>query len=618
MNLGAPESGRAKEKGGGRTGTRNKVRRTKREKRLRLSIAGTVFGLIGLTALAFWTTLSRDTDLLDPTANVTSRERELVVDSPPIVFTDAAAELGIAMRHGPGDRSRTLPEDTGSGIAWGDVDGDGDFDLYVVNFAPIDSGTSSGLDGANRLFRNDGGRFVDITDQAGVGDAEGFGMGAYFADYDGDGDQDIYVTNFGPNRLYRNDGTGRFDDVAAEAGVDDGAWSTGAAWGDVDRDGDLDLFIANYVDYDTGGLSAAQLSTSGGGEATIPFTLNPNAFDPEPDRLFLNHGDGTFEEAAVALGLDDPQGRGFAVSLVDLDGDGWLDVYVNNDVSTNKLFRNVTGDMGDGVLAFLDLSTMTGVADPRGSMGLSVADLGDAVGGPPDGWPDLFITHWVAQENAVYFSTGHTGAGGAWEYRDRTRDLGIGEISTDVVGWASAFVDFDLDGLLDIAVANGNTLEVPDDPSRLQPQPLFLLWNDGARFHQIGSKAGPDVERKINARGMAAADFDSDGDVDLAVSVNRGAPLLLRNDTETENSSLSVRLDAPAALAIGARVELVTDKGSQIRWWGADVGFLGSHAAEMVFGLGEEDAARALMVRWVGGKETRLERIPAGTVRVSP
>ncbi len=589
---------------------------TKRERRLRASVAGTVFGLVGLTAAALWVSARQDTDLGDPNANVTSREREAVADAPPIRFSDVAAERGVIMRHGPGERGRTLPEDTGSGLAWGDIDGDGDFDLYVVNF-PGRLGAEPVPEGSNRLFRNDGGRFADVTEEAGVGDLDGFGMGAFFADYDADGDVDLYVTNLGPNRLFRNDGDGRFDQVAAAAGVDDPAWSTGAAWGDVDRDGDLDLYVANYVDYQEGGFGADQLSTSSGGEATIPFTLNPNAFDPVSNRLYLNRGDGTFEEVAAALGVDDPQGRGFAVTMCDLDGDGWLDLYVNNDVSTNRLFRNVAGDREDGTLAFQDLSTLTGIADPRGSMGLSVADLGDQSGGPPDGWPDLFITHWVAQENAFYFGAGRTGAG-AWEYRDRTRDLGLGEISTDVVGWGSVLADLDLDGRLDLAVANGSTLEMPDDPKSLQAEPPFLLWNDGSRFHDVASKAGPGVDRAIVGRGLAAADFDSDGDVDLAISVNRGAPILLRNETETGNRSLVVTLDAPASRAFGARVELVTRSGSQIRWWGADVGFLGSHAAEMIFGLGTATAAESLSVSWIGGGETRLEGVPAGAVRVRP
>jgi len=592
--------------------------RTARERKVWMSTVGTLLGLLGLGAGALWLANRRDTDLADPTAGLSAAEREeAAIDAPPIRFRDVAAELGVVMRHGPGPRGRTLPEDTGSGIAWGDVDGDGDFDLYAVNI-PGPWGAPADPTGLDRLFRNDGERFVDVSDAAGVADAQGFGMGAIFADYDADGDQDLYVTNLGPNRLLRNRGDGTFEDVAALAGVDDPSWSTGAAWGDVDRDGDLDLYVASYVVYDDGGLDADVLSEAAGGEATIPFTLNPNSFDAAPNRLYLNRGDGTFEDVAGSLGVDDPDGRSFAVALCDLDGDGWLDLYVNNDVSTNRLYRNRTGETPGGALAFQDFSTVTGVADPRGSMGLSIADLGAATGRDqtPDGLPDLFISHWVAQENALYLS--HAGPDGRWEYRDRIREARMAEISTDRVGWGSAWVDLDRDGFLDLAVANGSTLEMPDDPARLQPEPLFLLWNDGARFHDLAQAAGPDVAVPIDGRGLAAADYDGDGDVDLAVSVNRGAPRLLRNDTVTANRSLAVVLDAPAALALGARVA-VTPSGrmAQIRWWGADVGFLGSHAAEMVFGLGPAEGADA-SVRWLDGRVTRWTGLEAGRVRLGP
>lgn len=589
--------------------------RSARERKVWLSMAATVLGLAALTGAASWLAARRDTDLADPAAGLTAAEREAVaVDAPPIRFRDVAAEVGLVMRHGPGPRGRTLPEDTGSAIAWGDVDGDLDFDLYAVSF-PGPWGGAVDPAGGNRLFRNDGGRFVDVTDAAGVGDVEGFGMGATFADFDADGDQDLYVTNAGPNRLFRNRGDGTFEDVAAAAGVDDASWSTGAAWGDVDRDGDLDLYVANYVAYDDGGLSAGVLSEAAGGEATIPFTLNPNSFDPVPNRLYLSRGDGSFEDAAPALGVDDPEGRSFAVTLCDLDGDGWLDLYVNNDVSTNRLYRNRTGEAG-GTLAFQDFSTVTGVADPRGSMGLSVADLGGAADPAPDGLPDLFITHWVAQENALYLSL--RGPDGRWEYRDRIREARMAEISTDRVGWGSALVDLDRDGALDLAVVNGSTLEVPGDPTRLQPEPMFLLWNEGGRFHDVAAQAGPDIARPIDGRGLAAADFDADGDVDLAISVNRGAPRLLRNETETGNRSLTVILDGPPARALGARVVVTPAGGTpQIRWWGADVGFLGSHAAEMVFGLGRAEGA-AVGVRWLDGRETRWTNLAPGRVRLRP
>ncbi|MEE9522767.1 MAG: VCBS repeat-containing protein [candidate division NC10 bacterium] len=376
---------------GRRTGKPGNPRRRK----IWISLIATSSGLVVLGGFGYWLEVKRDTDLADARADVKAAFRHIIPEhAPALRFTNVADEAGIRMRHGPGERTRLLPEDTGSGIAWGDYDGDGDPDLYVVNF-PSDPNAPPGPEDRNRLFRNEGGRFVDATDEAGVGDPAGFGMGASFADYDQDGDLDLYVTNHGPNRLFRNRGDGSFEEVAASAGVDDPLWSTGVAWGDFDRDGDLDLYVCNYVRFDLQ-VNAEEVVSPPEWEG-IPFTLNPNSFDPQPNRLYRNQGDGTFEDVAPALWVDNPEGRSLAATFCDLDNDGWLDIYVNNDVSQNVLFRNLGGEVLPGGPHFAELSAMTGTADPRGSMGLSVGDV-SGEGGRPDGNPDLFITHWIAQE----------------------------------------------------------------------------------------------------------------------------------------------------------------------------------------------------------------------------
>jgi len=588
--------------------------RLSRKTKVWLSVGAMALGTGALVQLAFWAGERRETDLADPTAGITAEFRGGGVLLPEIRFRDVAAEMDVVMRHGPGLRGRLLPEDTGSGLAWGDYDGDGDWDLYVVN-DPGALGARPNPEGRNRLFRNDGARFTDVTEGAGVGDADGFGMGASFADYDGDGHVDLYVTNFGPNRLYRNRGDGTFEQVGRKAGVADPLWSTGAAWGDYDRDGDLDLYVCNYVDYvdyEDAGLGDAETLDVSGAYA-LPFALNPNSFSPAPNRLYRNRGDGTFEDVAARLRVDDSGGRSLAATFVDLDGDGWLDLYVNNDVSPNRLFRNLAPEFGTGgSLVFADLSTSTGTADPRASMGLSVAETGDMTG-TPDGLPDLFLTHWVAQENALYQSLM---TGGGLEYRDKSRQFNLGEISTDMVGWGSAFLDVDLDGRVDIAVANGSTLEQKDDPLTLIAQPLFLFWNDGQKFHDVAPKAGEVLARPHGARGLAAADFDGDGDVDLAVSVNRGSPLLLRNETQTDNHFLAVRLAASDAVRLGARVELEANGRRQYRWWGADVSFLSGHAPELVFGLGAASTVDRVSVTWSDGTTTVVSDVPAGRVKI--
>jgi len=526
-----------------------------------------------------------------------------IARSSPVRFTDVTAAAGLKMPTLELPRHRALPEDNGSGLAWGDYDGDGWADLYVVRHT-----------GGNRLFHNNGnGTFTDVTEKTHVSNPGDFGIGARWVDYDGAGRLDLYVTNRGPNRLYRNMGDGTFAEVGERAGVADPQWGAGTAWGDFDRDGNIDFYLCNYVNYDSDGAPSVQrMSTRDGYEA--PFTLNPNSYDPQPNRLFRNRGDGTFEDVTARCKVADPDGRSLGATFCDLDGDGWLDLYVNNDVSRDRLFRNLGGDFGpDTPVEFVDISAMAGTADPRGSMGLSVGEFGE-LGGNQDGLPDLFITHWVAQENALYES--RITAMGKLEYRDKTRDFGIGEISVDRVGWGCALADFDLDGRIDIAVANGSTLEQEDHPELLKPEPMFIFMNDGKGFRDVAALAGEATRKLYNARGLAVADFDHDGDVDIAIMTIEGTPVLLRNDTVTSNKSLTVYLDGKAAYSFGAKVDVVIAGRTQTRWWGADVSYASCHAAEMVFGLGTAGRADRVTVHWVDGKVSTLVHVPKGVVHI--
>ncbi len=584
----------------GRRGTNPRLRK------IWLSVSATAGGLVLLTAFAVLLARWRETDLVDPSKAIT-RAAELAIpaDAPQLALRDRARELGISMRHGPGPRHRQLPEDTGSGLAWGDYDGDGDFDLYLVNFPPPGADATAAAAASNRLYRNDGGHFVDVTAAAGVGDPQGFGMGASFVDFDGDGDLDLYVTNDGPNRLFRNAGDGRFEEVAARAGVADPAWSVGAAWGDYDRDGRLDLYVANYVHFLPNAASAA-LGEDPNWQA-VPYSMNPNAFDAEPNHLYHQRADHRFEELALPLGASDEGGRSLGATFVDSDGDGWLDLYVANDVSPDALLRNRGAELGEAL--FEDASAARGTADPRGSMGISVADVGSPAA-PADGLPDFLVTHWVAQENALFQTV--RGPGGGLEYRDRARQLGLGEVSLDRVGWGSAFVDLDADGRLDLVVANGSTLEErTGNPPGLIAQPLALFWNAGDHFVDLAPVAGEDAARPHVARGLAVADFDLDGDVDLAVAINRGEPLLLVEEAPLARGWLGVRLAGSPASAAGAELGLATPAGRQTVWWGADASYASGHAAERLFGLGSA-AAGDLSLRWAGHR--RLVRgLAAGT-----
>ena len=587
---------------------------SQRQRKIWLSVAYTLVGTALLTALAMWAADKRDTDLVDPTLGVTAGFKEAdQTDAPEIRFVDVARQAGVDLHHGLGPRSRILTEDTGSGLAWGDYDGDGDWDLYAVNFIGVRSVADSSL-GANRLFRNDKGHFTDITAATGVGDPTGFGMGATFVDYNADGHLDLYVTNYGANRLFRNRGDGRYDEVAAQAGVADSLWSTGVAWGDFNRDGELDLYVCNYLEYDATDL-ATDFTDHNGDRDAIPFSLNPNAFDPQPNHLYQNLGDGTFTEVAEASYVSNTAGRSLAATGCDLNGDGWLDLYVNNDVSTNKLYMNMGSYFAaDGLFHFADLAAITGTADPRGSMGLSVGEIG-AMDGTSDGLPDLFITHWIAQENALYKSVSN--AEGELEYRDKTRQFRLGEISIDMVGWGCALADFDLDGRPDIAVANGSTMEDKENPRYLKAEPILLFWNDGEKFHNLAAKAGDALAQDYWARGLAVADFDLDGDVDIAISVNRGQPLLLRNETASGHRSLKINLRGSPAQCFGAKVSVRVGDNLQTQWYGADVSFLGMHAAELVFGLGKEAQADTVKVQWADGNVVTFAELAAGTVDIA-
>ena len=580
---------------------------SKRVRRVWLSVAATIVltGLLGVGVL--WIDQLRNTDLADGSSGITNWEQDEELSArSPIRFTDVTHQWHLELPEHRAARRRVLTEDTGSGLAWGDYDNDGDWDLYVVRFPCPGEPPEFGW---NRLFRNDGDHFTDVTEAAGVADPEGFGMGAWFVDYDGDGDQDIFVTNYGPNRLFENQGDGTFVDVAERAGLADGAWSTGAAFADFDGDGRIDIYVCNYVDYVEVDLGET-IPSSQMGSAAVPFTLNPNSFDAAPNRLYHNEGDGRFVDVAKQLGVANPQGRSLAATFCDLNGDGWLDLYVNNDVSANKLYIHPgesDNTSNKTPRPFLDQSLMTGTADTRGSMGLSVGEFG-WMDDNADGLPDLFITHWVAQENALYVSLQDAGQ---ILYQDKTRQFGLAEVSTDAVGWGCVVADFDADGRDDLAIVNGSTLEVPSDEAQrtLKKQKMLLFWNQSDRFVAVAEHAGPAFRQRWSARGLAAADVDGDGDLDLAVSRNRGAPLLFRNDTTTDHRSLKVRLQGPAAACWGARVEVRMGSRMHVRWMGCDSSFLSMHAPELIFGLGDAQEVDRIDVRWADRTTSTLEHV---------
>jgi hypothetical protein len=333
----------------------------------------------------------------------------------------------------------------GSGVAVEDFDGDGSPDLFLVNLGPLGSEPPP-----CGLFRNLGGFRFERVDTPLPALA---GMGAAAADYDADGDFDLFVAGYGRSVLLRNDGGLRFADVTAASGVDVPGFATAACWGDADGDGDLDLYVCRYVAFDEG----MRPEESRRGSLTLPVTLNPSCFPAEPNLLFLNEG-GRFREAAAQLGVDNPGGKSLAALFADFDGDGTLDLYVANDVTDNAMLRGSRLRNGFGGQAggrYEDISHPSNTADPRGAMGLATADADS------DGDLDLFITHWKTEENALYVHEEGI------RFVDDSLRTYLGPPGYGLVGWATEFVDLDLDARPDLYVVNGSTFEVPEAPSKL-------------------------------------------------------------------------------------------------------------------------------------------------------
>ncbi len=533
--------------------------------------------------------------------------RNLPAEAPMPRFTDVTAAAGLAgFRSFAGDRTSQLPEDMGSGLAWGDFDNDGDDDLFLVS-----AGGALGLPetdlAPSRLYENLGdGTFRPVD---GFPDLRIRGMGAAWGDYDGDGWLDLAVSGYRALLLFRNR-EGRIEPAPALPAPEGGYWS-GVSWADFDGDRDLDLYVCGYVQYveDSGGVRRAteQYGT------TVPYTLNPASFEPEVNLLFRNDGGGRFTEVASLWGVSNPEGRSLGALWHDFDADGRLDLYVANDISDNALFMN----RGE---TFEEVGLSAWVADYRGAMGLTAGDWNR------DGDDDLFITHWIAQENALYDSrlvdmAGASAGDGTrpvqLTFTDQASPLGLGQIAIQRVGWGTEFADFDADGWLDLVVANGSTLEAAGEPKRLKPQPMMLFWNQqGRHFHDL-TALNEELARPRVHRGLALSDYDGDGDPDLLVMVLYEGVKLYRNDLESGNW-LGIKLrsrgtGAAPGFAEGSSVEVRA--GDQLlRRSLTRASYLSQSSRILHFGLGEAERADSVEVRWHGGGSQSFGPLAGGNV----
>ena len=517
--------------------------------------------------------------------------RKLPAGAPEPRFTDATKAAGLAsFRQFEGQRTSQLPEDMGSGVAWGDFDNDGLDDLFAVSAGgPLDAPKSQLA--PSELYRNLGdGRFEKVQD---FPDLRIHGMGAAWADYNNDSWLDLVVTGYDTIILFRNDHGHFVRDKSFPSPK--GFWA-GASWGDYNRDGYLDLYLCGYVKYNPG-QNANGSSTQFGLE--VPFTLNPASYEPERNLLFRNNGNGTFTEVAKESGVDNPEGRSLSALWHDFDGDGWPDLYVANDISENKLYLNRHG-------AFVDAGRGAWVEEYRGSMGLAAGDF------DRDGDDDLFISHWIAQGFALYQSLlseqKGMATGSDLHFTDVAANMGIGQPSLQQIGWGASFADIDSDGWPDLLVANGSTFEQKENsPRRLVPMSSFLFWNSQGNFFYDLAPWNRSFYQAHVSRGLATADYNNDGAVDVAIVDQGEGVRLLRNDIPQDNWA-EFRLHSrvpPSGNPVG-----FGDGATVIAWIGdvllrrtvGSSSYLSQDSHHVHIGLGSATKIDRLEVRWARGK----------------
>jgi hypothetical protein len=500
-----------------------------------------------------------------------------------------------------------LLDSAGSGAAFLDYDRDGRLDIYLVNGWRLE-GSRIAERGRNALYHGQpDGTFRDVTDEAGVGGEGHWGSGAFVADYDADGWPDILVTNFGPNVLYRNLGNGKFENVAAAAGIEAPGWNTGAAFFDADGDGDLDLFIAGYIEASMEQVLAARRTLSWKGVEMVAF--GPFGLKGAPDHFFRNEG-GRFVDATAAAGLEDRAlAFGFAVRALDVDDDGDVDLYVANDSDANYLYRNE----GRGV--FKDVAAWAGCGlDEKGAaqagMGLAAGDLTN------DGILDLFVTNFAED-----FSTLYAGLGDGL-FDDASRPSGIGPLTYTSLSWGTAAADLDNDADLDLVVVNGHIYPQVDrhpEHGATYAQRRLLAENRGARasplFRDVTGTAGPGFAETSSGRGLAAGDYDNDGDLDLLITNLDGPPSLLRNDSAA-GSWLIVSLTGARGEPnpIGTIVTVQAGGRTQRRDVASGDSFMSTHDPRPHFGLGQAEVVEQVDVRWPDGSHTLVKDVKARQV----
>ena len=543
---------------------------------------------------------------------------------PKVVIADATAESGLAFTHVNGARGKKyLPETMGAGVVLFDCDGDGKLDVYFVQGAEWPGSGPAGADSngtlpqkpTGKLFRNLGGlKFQDVTHEAGL-DVPFLGMGATAADYDGDGDEDLFVTALGPYHLFRNDGPGKdgvphFTDVAGQAGLetttwkdkkgkDHPSWSTSAAWLDYDGDGVLDLFVCHYVHWS---IDNDVFDTMNGRDKAY---TQPTKYESDCCRLFRGKGDGTFEDVTVKAGLEKNDAKALGVAVADLNGDGRPDIAVANDTQPNYLFVSEPGGKYQDA-AFEAGVAKDGFGRARAGMGIAMASLMN------DGRYTISIGNFSGEQVSMYTQTGPD-----IFFVDQAAPMRVGPATELALKFAVLFCDYDLDGRQDMLVCNGH-IEPDIQTVRKETsyeEPTQLFWNCGkSTFAEVSRECGEALQKKLVARGAAAGDLDGDGDLDFVITQNGRSALLLRNDEATGNGWLRTRLQGSGRNrdALGATVTIKTAAGEITRDVETGSSYLSQCDVAPTFGLGPGVKSAAdgkatwppvdAVVKWPSGK----------------
>ena len=507
------------------------------------------------------------------------------------VFTDITDTAGIRTKHSYGDfELSNIVEGTGAGAMFFDYNGDGLLDVYLPNGCYTkdvndNRGRSLRNKLANTLYRNDGkGTFTDVTEDAGVGDRS-FSLGCSSADFDGDGDLDLYVLNYGPNVFYRNNGNGTFTDISQQSGLANSRWSLSAPWFDYDSDGDLDVYVVNYLEYDKGEFRVYYPG------ANYP---GPLSYNGQQDAMYRNNGDGTFTDVSEPAGLLNPNGRGMSAAVADLNNDGRLDLYVANDAMENYFY------LSTGKGTFEETGLVTGLAFGEGGQGVS--SMGPTIGDVNrDGRFDVYIPDMGF--GCLMINQGDF-------FLDRTAPARLAIVCGQYTGWGGVLFDYDNDGHLDVFVANGNA-------HREYTEEDVLMRNDGTGvFIDVATRSGQYFAQKHVGRGATYADFDNDGDLDLLVVNLNDSPKLLRNDGGNNNHwlKLALKLSGGKRDAIGAQVTVVTGSLRQVHCLVPVTGYLSQVDSRVHFGLGKASHADSVEIRWPDGRVTQIEKVAANQI----